>query len=142
MRRAGIRWVAVVLAVAAVPACVTPHNSLGTRAGPCFRGLDEATAVVHHRGVFVGVRDVQRPTADRILGLESEVAARPAGPLHVSPRPVCLFAFRGPFGPGDVEDITTTPTAGRYAVVGVTLDRQRPVGAVVVERLPLHFRRP
>ena len=141
--RSAVMTAAIAVGTAFLGGCVTPHNSLGSSAGPCFRAFDQARAVVKH-GTFVGVRDVRADTAGRIGGITTTTAVDPdrrrglGTPLAT--HSVCLFAFRGPFKAGEVSHLRQgATTSGRYAIVAVTLLHPRPLGARVTDTLPSRF---
>jgi hypothetical protein len=141
--RNGAVTAVIAVCVALVGGCVTPHNSLGSSAGPCFRAFDQARGVVRH-GTFVGVRDVRADTAGRIGGITTTTAVDPDRRRRIgtplATHSVCLFAFRGPFKNGDVGLLRPgATTTGRYAIVTVTLLHPRPLGARVTDTLPSRF---
>jgi hypothetical protein len=109
-----------------VSGCSQAHNALGTTSGPCFRAIPVAEQMVHHRGALIGVR---RGGAER---LRRGVLTAGRG------RRVCLVAFRGQFGPANVQS-PVSRAEGPYAVAVVSLPGNRPLRTVVTSR-PVRFR--
>ena len=52
---------------------------------------------------------------------------------------MCVIAFQGNYGPGDVEH-ETTQRSGNYAIVVVGEHGGAPIRAFVTNQLPLRFR--
>jgi hypothetical protein len=133
-----------VTALFGLSACVTPHNSLGTKSSSCFQGLPAATAAVHSKGKLVGVRAVSGSTARDVLGASpptTPTTSTTTAPGQASSRKgVCLFAFKNSYRAADVDHLRPgSPDHGQYAVVAVTVRTVRPVGAVLSDKLPFRF---
>jgi hypothetical protein len=144
----------VLAALASLTACVTPHNSLGTKSSSCFQGLPAATAAVHKKGKLVGVRAVSGSTARDVLAGQDPSSATTttsapsttaapgpgAAPDEPAGRGVCLFAFKSSYRAADVDHLRPeSPPSGQYAVVAVTIRSVRPVGTVLTDKLPVRF---
>jgi len=131
-RRFSLRSLAaavIVAAVLATGACTTAHNSLGTTAGTCFRGLAVATAAVRHRGQLVGVRRMTAPGLARRLPTATSLP----------PREVCVFAFKGTWQASQVASPRGQPT-GRSAPVVVGARQGHLLATFLDDRLPGRFR--
>ena len=160
MSRAARRGRGVVAVVASVvvaallgAGCATGRNGLGTSSSSCFQALPVASAAVHDRGRFVGVRSVSRPTAQALLAgptdvtLSPEDTAEPAGAgtgttavTEASRRRACLVAFKGTYPRNSVDgESTLSRDGGAFAIVAVGLRDHRRIGAVVVDHLPFRF---
>jgi len=125
------------LAVAAIGAagltagCASPRNALGTSASPCFRALPGAQAAVGRKGKLVGVRRMRTATLRQRFPNNPRVAA-------VTDDYVCAFAFKGQYGPGQVE-LADNKVPEPYAVVAVTSAGNEVIAAFVLPRLPTRF---
>lgn len=104
------------------------HAVLGTTSSPCFQALPAAADAVAHRGKLVGVRLESVSRLSRLV---------PGVPL--SGKRLCLFAFRGDFGPASVQSPSDT-ASGPYALVIVKPDGSEVLATVVTRRLPQRFR--
>lgn len=127
----------------ALSGCAAPHTGLGPSASSCFQALPSAEAAVHGQGHLVGLK---RWPAIRVLSLASHI--RGAGGIDLGGLPgtagdpsrlLCVVAFQGPFGPGQVEN-AQTDQGGPFALVVLTPDGEGGVRSFVVRRLPLRFR--
>ena len=113
-------------------ACAGPRNTLGTAASVCFRALPGAKDAVHRKGTLVGVRRVDTDSLQRRIPHDPTLATLPD-------RPLCVFAFKGAFQPGDVP-LAKNRSQGRYAIVALTSQHPTVVAAFVLSRLPTRFR--
>jgi hypothetical protein len=126
---AGARLLAGAAAVGLLAGCAGPRNALNTATSPCFRALPAARATVHDRGHLVGVRSVRATTLARRLPQ--------AAPLDK--QRLCVIAFRGPYGAGEIAR-ADPPGPGTYAIVAVDSDGAMVLASFVVSDLPLRFR--
>lgn len=117
---------AVVLMLAA---CGGPRNALNTTSGQCFRALPAARAAVHDRGRLVGVRSVPATSLARSLPQAAPLAGRR----------LCVIAFRGPYGAGEIAG-AEPPGPGTYGVVALDNNGAAVLASFVVNDLPLRFR--
>jgi len=131
--RFGRRVLAVTAIVVAglTTGCGAPRNALGTSASPCFRALPGAQAAVGRKGKLIGVRRIRTATLRRRFPQNARVAS-------VTDKYVCTFAFKGQYGPGEVE-LATNTVPGPYAVVAITSKGNEVVAAFVVQQLPTRF---
>jgi hypothetical protein len=148
----------LVVGVVALGGCASTHNSLGTGSSPCFQALPSATKAVHSKGRLVGVRRVSLSQLRKPLSMppsstpgsstpapsvppSSEPRAFPPSTELSNPsnRAVCVVAFQGTYGPGDVEH-ETVQRSGNYAIVVVGEHGGVPLRSFVTDRLPLRFR--
>jgi len=97
----------------------------------CFRAIPAAVAAVHDRRAhLVGVHELRARAAGQLLSV-------PLGSRVAPTREVCVIALAGPFTAGQVRG---DASAGRYALVIVTDDSLRVVGARVADQVPSRFR--
>lgn len=118
----------VVLVALVLGGCAGPRNSLGTGSTACFRALPPAEAAVHHRGRYLGVRQVKAST----------VAKKHPEFNQFGGTTLCVAAFQGTFGPGSVTSASPT-RSGSYALVLVDAKSAKLLGAFLADRLPLRF---
>jgi hypothetical protein len=120
---------ALLAAALLLTACAGPRNGLNTPASTCFRGLPAAEAAVGGgKARLVGVRRIERGP----LVAKVPQAARLQAPS------VCLVAYRGPFGPGDVPG-ADPPGPGTYALVALDDRSFLPLATFVLDGLPVRF---
>ncbi len=127
--RRPFRVAVAAVALAALAACGGPRNSLNTATSQCFRALPLARNTVSNRGKLVGVRSVVGTTLARQLP-----EAAPLGKQRL-----CVVAFRGPYGEGQVPR-ADPPGPGTYALVAVDRGGSTVLASFVVDDLPLRFR--
>ena len=130
-RRCG-RLIATAAATAALgllAGCAGPRNALNTATSQCFRALPSARATVNDRGHLVGVRSV----------LATTLAQRLPQAAPLDRQRLCVIAFRGPYGAGEIPR-ADPPGPGTYAVVAVDNDGATVLASFVVSELPLRFR--
>lgn len=132
-RRATLAAAAVVLGTLAAGCATRPGVSNGS-VSACYRAIPVGRGAVHdpgahligvHRVPVEQVRDQLPPAVRSTLASEDDTA-------------VCVMAFRGRFGPGQV-DAAPTGQQGQYALVLVSSRRLHVVGAVVLDHLPRAF---
>ena len=136
--KALVAGVGLAVGVVALGGCASPHNSLGTGSSPCFQALPSATKAVHGKGRLVGVRRVSLSQLRRPPSTPPS-STPPGQPPNQANRSVCVVAFRGNFGPGEVEH-ENVQRSGNYAVVVVGEHGGTPLRAFVTNELPLRFR--
>ncbi len=141
-RRAAAAGFGLALGLVALGGCASAHNSLGTGSSTCFQALPSATKAVHNKGLFLGVRRVRLSQLRRPPSPAPGQPSTSQPPTTLSPsqaeRSVCVVAFQGRFGPGDVE--RAPPRSGNYAIVVIGEHGGDPLRAFVTDTLPLHFR--
>jgi hypothetical protein len=138
LMRAAPGVVASIALIVGLGACGAGRGVLGTSTSPCFIALPVAKRAVEGRGTLAGIRlvDVSMLTArnERVLrDLLDSLPIRPA-------RDVCLIAYVGSFGPGQVERVGQYPQGpARFAIAVITTPKPRLLGTILVRRLPLSF---
>jgi hypothetical protein len=128
-RLAALPAAVTITAALALSGCGGRGAGLGTTSSACFHALPPAVASLHHRGRLIGVRMVDTGRL-RDPGLRAALAPR---------RKLCLVAFSGGFGPGDVSG-PIDQHSGEYVMVAVRPDGSAVLGSLIVPRLPLGFR--
>lgn len=137
-RRRVLRALAVALAAGALAtACTTPRAGLGTTDGPCFVALPRASAAVHGKGHFDGVRLVwsdsfQRSSRIYRAALLGKVKGR---------QQFCVVEYSGHFHRSEVED-PAGHRRGRLAIVVVTYAHRRLIVTIVAHHSPSRFGHP
>ena len=119
---------ALLAAALLLTACAGPRNGLNTPASTCFRGLPAAETAVGDKGKLVGVRRIER----------GPLVAKVPQAARLQARSVCLVAYRGPFGPGDVSG-ADPPGPGTYALVALDDRTFLPLATFVLDGLPVRF---
>lgn len=121
-----------ILAAALFAGCGTPHPGLSNGSvSACYRAIPTAKAAVHDpHARFIGVH---RISADQVQGqLPPTAQTILTGDKDTT---VCAIAFKGTFGPGQVESAPPNQQ-GSYAIVLLTSRHLRLLAAVVVDHLP------
>jgi hypothetical protein len=131
--------VGLLVAGAALGACTSPRDALGTNASPCYQALPVAAAAVHHRGAFQGVRLIDAQHLGRNDQLRAVLSVRAGHPI----RSVCAFSYRGAYTLDQVERPLGFPPAespAPYAVVLVATPQNTLLATFVLEHQPFRFR--
>jgi hypothetical protein len=136
--RVAAAGIGLAVGVVALGGCASAHNSLGTGSSTCFQALPSATQAVHGKGRFIGVRRVPLSQLRRPPSTPPSSTSPEQSP-NQSKRAVCVVAFQGNYGPGEVE-LETVQRSGNYAIVVVGEHGGKPLRAFVTNRLPLRFR--
>jgi hypothetical protein len=124
--------VASLALVALLGGCGTPRPGLSNGSvSACYRAIPAAKAVVHdNQAQLIGVH---RIAADKVRGqLSSEAQTTLSSENDTT---VCAVAFKGTFGPGQVELAPSNETGG-YAVVLVTSRQLHVLASAVLNQLP------
>jgi hypothetical protein len=122
----------ILAALLLLGACGTPHPSLSNGSvSACYRAIPAARAAIHDsRATLIGVH---RVPADRVRGqLSASAQTTLAGDNDTT---VCAVAFKGTFGPGQV-DLAPPGQQGRYALVLVSSRKLHLVATAVLNQLP------
>jgi len=136
-RVAGVAVSCAAVAVAA-SACTSARNTLGTNSSPCYTAIPVGADAVHHRGHFLGIRLLSARQASTKRRLDALLDARAP-----KVKTVCVVAYEGTYSLSQVEKPfgTAPPTGtGPVAVAVVSLPRNRLIGTLVLQRVPLTFR--
>jgi hypothetical protein len=131
--------IALSLGLAGLSGCTSARNTLGTNSSLCFRALAVARDAVHNKGQFAGVRLVRVAALVHNSNLRQELVARSGGQL----RDVCLVSYRGQFRLDQVDrPMGRAPKSGtgRFAIVAVSVPRNKLIATVVLGREPVRFR--
>jgi len=126
---------ACVVVVALLAGCGPPHPGLSNGSvSACYRAIPAARAVVHDTNATL--ISVHRITADKVRQLSPDhMALSPGNNNAEDDTSVCAVAFKGTFGPGQV-NLAPESEAGSYALVLVTSHNLRVVAAAVLNALP------
>jgi hypothetical protein len=118
--------------VALLAGCGAPHPGLSNGSvSACYRAIPAARTVVHDRDA--ALVSVHRMPADRVRGqlsAEDQLALS-----RESDTWVCAVAFKGTFGPGQV-DLAPPDLTGRYALVVVSSRDLHVLASAVLSQLP------
>ncbi|MHB1486177.1 MAG: hypothetical protein ACYCS7_05260 [Acidimicrobiales bacterium] len=132
-------WMAGMVMVLAtgmsLSACSSPRLVLGTNSNLCFKALPVAEDAVHHQGRLLGVKKLDYSTLVQRLE-RGGTAVAPQSSAVSGETEVCVIGFRGHYGPGSVQ-YARPGSNGTYAVLAVTVENQRVIGAFIVQRLPV-----
>jgi len=120
--------------------CTSPRNTLGSSVSPCFRALGVAEQAIKHRGHFDGVQEVSRDALRRALSRNRPKAILLPPDVANKMSPLCVVLYKGRFSASRVEyPWPPGVLVGRFAIIAVSLQKDRVQATILVERVPLHF---